>query len=110
MGISSPVASEKSNVLKGAATLIGGDGRLHFNTTGNPGMASPGMGDVLSGVLAALSAVLDDPIAAASVGVYVHGLAGDLLAREIDGPGFFASEVADALPDAFAAIRAACDA
>jgi len=97
-------------VLKGAATLVAGDGRLRFNTTGNPGMASPGMGDVLSGVLAALSAVLDDPIDVASVGVYVHGLAADLLAREIDGSGFFASEVADALPDAFAEIRAACTA
>lgn len=95
-------------VLKGAGTLVGGDGRLRFNTTGNPGMASPGMGDVLSGVLAALSAVLDDPVEAASVGVYVHGLAGDILAREIAGPGFFASEVADALPEAFAEIRAAC--
>jgi NAD(P)H-hydrate repair Nnr-like enzyme with NAD(P)H-hydrate dehydratase domain len=39
--------------------------------------------------------------------VYAHGLAGDLLARETEGPGFFASEVADALPDAFAEIRAA---
>jgi NAD(P)H-hydrate epimerase len=93
-------------VLKGAATIVGGDDRLWFNTTGNPGMASPGMGDVLSGVLAALSAVIDDPVAAASVGVYVHGLAADLLAREMDGPGFFASEVADALPDAFAELRA----
>jgi hydroxyethylthiazole kinase-like uncharacterized protein yjeF len=97
-------------VLKGAATLVGGDGRLRFNTTGNPGMASPGMGDVLSGVLAALSAVLDDPIDVASVGVYAHGLAGDLLARDLEGPGFFASEVADALPEAFAEIRAACTA
>jgi NAD(P)H-hydrate epimerase len=65
------------------------------------------MGDVLSGVLAALSAVIDDPVEVASVGVYAHGLAGDLLDREIDGPGFFASEVADALPDAFAELRAA---
>jgi NAD(P)H-hydrate epimerase len=97
-------------VLKGAATIVGGDGRLWFNTTGNPGMASPGMGDVLSGVLAALSAVIADPIAVASVGVYAHGLAADLLARDIDGPGFFASEVADTLPDAFAEIRAACPA
>jgi NAD(P)H-hydrate epimerase len=94
-------------VLKGAATLVAGDERLRFNTTGNPGMASPGMGDVLSGVLAALSAVIDDPVEVASVGVYAHGLAGDLLDREIDGPGFFASEVADALPDAFAELRAA---
>jgi hydroxyethylthiazole kinase-like uncharacterized protein yjeF len=96
-------------VLKGAATLVGGSAeRLRFNTTGNPGMASPGMGDVLSGVLAALAAVVDDPFDAASLGVFAHGLAGDLLAREIQGPGFFASEVADALPDAFAEIRAAC--
>jgi hydroxyethylthiazole kinase-like uncharacterized protein yjeF len=94
-------------VLKGAATIVSGLDRLRFNTTGNPGMASPGMGDVLSGVLAALASVLDDPLDAASVAVYAHGLAGDLLARETEGPGFFASEVADALPDAFAEIRAA---
>lgn len=94
-------------VLKGAATIVAAREELRFNTTGNPGMASPGMGDVLSGILAALSAVLDDPLAAASVGVYAHGLAADLLAREIDGPGFFASEVADTLPEALAELRAA---
>jgi len=94
-------------VLKGAATIVGNGDRLLFNTSGNPGMASPGMGDVLSGALAALSAVIRDPLSAAALGVYAHGLAADLLARELDGPGFFASEVADAIPDAFAELRAA---
>lgn len=94
-------------VLKGAATIVTDGDRLLFNTSGNPGMASPGMGDVLSGALAALSAVIDDPLSAAALAVYAHGLAADLLAGELEGPGFFASEVADALPDAFAELRAA---
>jgi hydroxyethylthiazole kinase-like uncharacterized protein yjeF len=92
-------------VLKGAATIVADQATLRFNTSGNPGMASPGMGDVLSGMLAALSAVVEDALDAATLAVYTHGLAADMLAEEFDGPGFFASEVADALPDALAAIR-----
>jgi NAD(P)H-hydrate epimerase len=89
-------------VLKGAATLVATGARLGFNTSGNPGMASPGMGDVLSGITAALAARIDDSFAAAALAVYVHGLAADLLAQRTGGAGFLAHEVADALPAAFA--------
>jgi hydroxyethylthiazole kinase-like uncharacterized protein yjeF len=93
-------------VLKGAGTLVGNAKGIRFNTSGNPGMASPGMGDVLAGTLAALLAVVDEPLDAASIAVFAHGLAADLLAAETEGAGFFASEVADALPNAFRDIRA----
>jgi NAD(P)H-hydrate epimerase len=69
-------------VLKGAGTLIAGGGELYVNTTGNPGMASGGMGDVLSGAIAGLAAqgfALDE---AARFGVYIHGAAADLAARD----------------------------
>jgi len=93
-------------VLKGAASLVGSAAKLRFNTSGNPGMASPGMGDVLAGAIAALLSVIDDPFDATSAAVFAHGHAADLLARETEGAGFFASEVADALPAAFRDIRA----
>jgi NAD(P)H-hydrate epimerase len=94
-------------VLKGAATLVGNAKGLRFNTSGNPGMASPGMGDVLAGTLAALLAVVDEPLDAASIAVFAHGLAADLLAAETESAGFFASEVADAIPSAMREIRSA---
>jgi NAD(P)H-hydrate epimerase len=93
-------------VLKGAATVVGNGSKLRFNTSGNPGMAAPGMGDVLAGTIAALLAVIDDPFDAASAAVFAHGYAADLLARQTEGAGFFASEVADTLPVAFGEIRA----
>ena len=92
-------------ILKGAATLVARDQRRGFNTSGNPGMAAAGMGDVLSGVVGACAGVVSDSFDAACLAVYAHGAAGDALAREIDGPGFFASEVADAVPEVLAALR-----
>lgn len=86
-------------VLKGAPTVVGSpDGYTFINATGNPGMATAGMGDVLTGVLAGLVAqgmsVLDGAIAA----VYLHGLAGDLAAEEVGQAGLLAGNVADFLP------------
>jgi NAD(P)H-hydrate epimerase len=92
-------------VLKGAATLVGNGERLAFNTSGNPGMAAAGMGDVLSGITGAFAAVVEDPFEAACLAVFVHGAAGDAVERDFDGPGFFASEVADAVPEELAALR-----
>jgi len=83
-------------VLKGGPTLIAENGRLAVNTTGNPAMATGGMGDVLSGVIGAFLAAGLAPWDAARLGVYLHGLAGDLLARV----GMLAHELADALPQA----------
>lgn len=83
-------------VLKGGPTVVAENGRLAVNTTGNPAMATGGMGDVLSGVIGAFLAARLTPWDAARLGVYLHGLAGDLLA----GVGMLAHELADALPQA----------
>ncbi len=96
--------SPSTIVLKGAATIIGSGKRIGFNTSGNPGLASAGMGDVLAGVCAAITMHEDDPFRAAALAVHAHGLAGDILAAELGGPGFLASEVADTIPRALAAL------
>ncbi|HXC60636.1 MAG TPA: NAD(P)H-hydrate dehydratase, partial [Steroidobacteraceae bacterium] len=69
-------------VLKGAATLIGRAGRTpRLCEKGNPGMAVPGMGDVLTGTVAGLLAQGGDPFTAAAAAVYAHAVAGDRCAR-----------------------------
>lgn len=90
-------------VLKGSGTVIAApDGALAINPTGNPGMAAGGMGDVLAGLIGGLLCQGLAPWQAACLGVYVHGLAGDLLAGELGVQfGFLASELAAALPRAF---------
>lgn len=88
-------------VLKGAATLIAlPDGRTHLCPTGNPAMASAGMGDVLTGMIAALLAQGFSPENAAVAGTYLHGLAGDILARQYKGAGFAASDLVGTIPAA----------
>lgn len=86
-------------VLKGAGTVIAApDGRVAINSTGNPGMGAGGMGDVLTGIIAGLLAQGYGPWEASLLGVFGHGMAGDRLSEK-NGPfGFFASEVADELP------------
>lgn len=87
-------------VLKGAGTVtVGTGGKTTINSTGNPGMAAAGMGDVLSGVIGALLCQGLAPQAAAVVGVYLHGAAADLLVGQ-QGVGYLAGEVAAALPQA----------
>lgn len=88
-------------VLKGHQTIVTDGTRLYVNTTGNPGMATGGVGDVLTGVIAALIGQKLPPFEAAQLGVYVHGLAGDI-ARDQNGEvGMIAGDIVDALPDAF---------
>ena len=88
-------------VLKGAGSIIADpEGNVMVNVTGNPGMATGGMGDVLAGLIAGLAAQGCDPAAAAGLGVYLHGLAGDLTALEIGPLGFTAREVAGRIPAA----------
>ncbi|BAW02595.1 hypothetical protein TTMY_2230 [Thermus thermophilus] len=86
-------------VLKGNPTVVAEGERLSVNPTGNPALATGGTGDVLAGAIAALLAAGLRPFDAARLGVYLHGLAGDLLAEE-KGVGLLAREVAEALPRA----------
>lgn len=89
-------------VLKGAATVIAEpDGEAWINPCANPGMASGGMGDVLTGVIAALLAGGAEALPAAVAGVYLHGLAADLAAEQLGPRGFLATDVADRLPAAY---------
>lgn len=85
-------------LLKGAGSICAfPDGTWHINPTGNPGLSSAGMGDVLSGILGALLAQRLDPRQAVLLGVYLHGAAADQLVQQGTGPiGLTASEVIDA--------------
>jgi len=95
-------------VLKGAPTVVASpDGAACVNPTGNPGMATAGMGDVLTGAIVALLAQKLPPYDAARLAVFVHGLAGDLAAGEIGPIGLTAGDVAERLPRALAMVAAA---
>jgi NAD(P)H-hydrate epimerase len=85
-------------VLKGRRTVVTDAQKVYVNTTGNPGMATGGMGDVLTGLIAALIGQGMSPFGAACLGVYAHGMAADRLAAQIGPVGYLAREVADALP------------
>lgn len=86
-------------VLKGRYTaVVRPDGKVYFNSTGNPGMATAGSGDVLTGVITALAAQGYKPETAAVIGVFIHGLAGDLAAEDKGEYGMVASDIADRLP------------
>lgn len=86
-------------VLKGHRTVIASpSGRTVVNPTGNPGMATGGMGDVLTGAIAALVGQGLNPFDAAVVGVYLHGLAGDLAAKALGPVGLLATDLAARLP------------
>jgi NAD(P)H-hydrate epimerase len=92
-------------VLKGSETVVTDGKRIYVNSTGNPGMATGGAGDVLTGIIAALLAQRAPAFEAAQLGVYVHGIAGDI-ARDQDGEiGMIAGDIVDALPDAFVHLR-----
>ena len=80
-------------VLKGHQTLVTDGDRLYENTTGNPGMATGGTGDVLTGLITALAAQGLAAFEAAQLGVYLHGLAGDLAAADLSQPGLIASDL-----------------
>lgn len=89
-------------VLKGAYTaVISPDKKCRFNPTGNPGMATGGSGDVLTGVLLALLAQGYAPGTAAQLGVFVHGLAGDMAAKERGVISLTAGDIVEALPQAW---------
>jgi NAD(P)H-hydrate epimerase len=91
-------------VLKGHQTVITDGRRYILNRTGNPGMATGGSGDVLTGVITALLCQGLSPFDAARLGVHVHGLAGDLAALELGQVSLIASDLIEYLPQAFQAV------
>jgi hydroxyethylthiazole kinase-like uncharacterized protein yjeF len=94
-------------VLKGNRTVIATpDEEVYINPTGNPGMATGGTGDVLTGMIGGLLAQGLPPLEAAKWGVYVHGLAGDMAAQEIGEIPLIASDIIDYLPDALTEVKA----
>jgi len=92
-------------VLKGHRTLISDGARSCYNMTGNPGMATGGSGDVLTGVIVAMICQGLEPYEAARLGCHVHGLAGDLAAEEIGQTSLIASDLVKYLPPAFLALE-----
>lgn len=89
-------------VLKGAHTAIAcPDGQCYFNSTGNPGMATGGSGDVLTGLITGLLAQGYEPKAAAILGVYLHGMAGDIAAKQLGQEALIASDIIDNLGRAY---------
>jgi hydroxyethylthiazole kinase-like uncharacterized protein yjeF len=88
-------------VLKGHHTLIATPGQGYFNTTGNSGMATGGTGDTLTGIITGLLAQKYEPGDAAILGVYLHGLAGDIAAETIGKEALIASDLISSLGKAF---------
>lgn len=89
-------------ILKGAFTSVASpEGNVYFNSTGNPGMATAGSGDVLTGMLTSLVGQGYTSLDAARLGVYLHGLSGDLAAQETGEHSLMASDIIDSIPDAF---------
>ena len=87
-------------VLKGHNTLVVSPDKLYTNKTGNPGMATAGSGDVLTGIISALLGQGLSAWAAAKTGVYLHGLAGDIAAKEKTQAGLIASDIIANIPAA----------
>ncbi len=89
-------------VLKGAHTSISTpEGKVYFNSTGNPGMATAGSGDVLTGMVTAMLAQRYGPEEAAIIAVYTHGLAGDIAGKKHGQVAMIASDILESLGDAF---------
>ena len=93
-------------ILKGAYTTIAlPDGKLFFNSTGNPGMATAGSGDVLTGIILGLLAQRIPPEHAAIAAVFLHGLAGDLAVKEKSENAMIAGDIIDFLEKAFLLLK-----
>lgn len=87
-------------VLKGYKTIVTNGDQTYINTTGNPGMATAGSGDVLTGIITSFVAQKFSPFEAAQLAVYLHGLAGDLAARKFTQHALIATDIIDFIPEA----------
>lgn len=93
-------------VLKGVPTIIATpDGRAYINSTGNPGMATAGTGDVLTGMISGFLSQNINPLDACILGVHMHGLAGDFAASEKGQHSMIASDIIKAIPSAFNSLK-----
>lgn len=89
-------------VLKGSSTVVANPkGEVYINETGNPGMATGGVGDILTGIIASLMGQGLEPFGAAKLGVYIHGRAGDLAMREKGEISLIATDILNKLPEVF---------
>lgn len=94
-------------VLKGAHTaIVSPEGKIYFNGTGNPGMATAGSGDTLTGIIGALLCQRYEPLKAAILGVVLHGLAGDIAARNESEEYIIAGDICRCLGQAFQELHA----
>jgi NAD(P)H-hydrate epimerase len=96
-------------ILKGFHTILATpSGNAYINTTGNPGMATGGTGDVLTGILASLTAQFgtEDWARVLGLGVYLHGLAGDVAASRVGQAPLIATDLIEAIPEAYSRILA----
>ena len=92
-------------VLKGDKTIVANSRKVYVNRTGNPGMATAGTGDVLTGIIASLIGQGYDVFDSSQLGVYIHGLAGDIAAKKKGEHSMIASDIIECLPDAFIKYR-----
>lgn len=89
-------------ILKGANTSIATpEGKCYFNSSGNPGMATAGSGDVLTGIITSLLAQKYIPENAAILGTFIHGLSGDIVAREYGFEALIAGDIVNSIGKAF---------
>lgn len=94
--------TETVTLLKGAySSIVSPGGKVYFNNTGNPGMATGGSGDVLTGVITGLLSQGYSPLDSALVGCWIHGSAGDRAAAHFGQISMIASDITDYLPEAF---------
>ncbi|MCD6319023.1 NAD(P)H-hydrate dehydratase [Candidatus Aerophobetes bacterium] len=109
---SSKILAEKTGkiaILKGARTVITDEqGNSWVNSTGNPGMASGGSGDVLSGILGGFLVQGMGPLMAAKIGVYLHGLSADLVVKEKGQLSLIAGDILENIPQAIRSLKNGC--
>ena len=92
-------------VIKGAYTLILHEGKGYVNPTGNPGMATAGSGDVLTGIITGLLSQNYDALIAARFGIFLHGMAGDLAAQQLGEEAILASSISNYLATAYQVLK-----